>query len=39
MKDGRILREISAILSVSQDDIPKTIMRFKMEIEEMKAIR
>lgn len=38
MKEGKILREISAVLSVSQDDIPKTLMRFKREIEEMKAV-
>ena len=35
MKERHILREMSAILSVGVHDIPKTLIRFKKEIEEM----
>ena len=35
MKERHILRGISAILSVGVNDIPKTLIRFKKEIEEM----
>lgn len=36
MKEDEILREIRDILNVSYEDIPKTLSRFKKEIEEMK---
>jgi len=36
MKSDEILREIRDILNVSYEDIPKTLSRFKKEIEEMK---
>lgn len=35
MKDSKILREISLMLSVTQADIPKTLAKFKRDIEEM----
>lgn len=34
-KERHLLREIRGMLSVSYDDIPKTMMRFKKEIEDM----
>lgn len=36
MKERYILREISNLLNVGVDDVPKTLTRFKKEIEEMK---
>ena len=36
MKERYILREIRGVLNVNYDDIPKTLIRFKKEIEEMK---
>lgn len=35
MKERFILRQIRDILNVSYDDIPKTLQRFKREIDEM----
>ena len=35
MRERHILREISSILSVGVHDIPKNLIRFKKEIEEM----
>ncbi len=35
MKRSRILREISRIYKVEEKDIPKTLERFKREIDEM----
>ena len=35
MKERFILREISQILNVGTKDIPRTLLRFKKEIEEM----
>ncbi|MFA4819514.1 MAG: hypothetical protein WC613_00985 [Candidatus Aenigmatarchaeota archaeon] len=36
MKEDIILKELRNILNVSNEDIPKTLSRFKREIEEMK---
>ncbi len=35
MRGRYILREISSMLNVGTNDIPKTLIRFKKEIEEM----
>ena len=35
MKSSKILREISSLLKVEEKDIPRTLERFKKEIEEM----
>lgn len=35
MNKRKILRELGRMLSVSEADIPKTLERFKKEIEEM----
>lgn len=35
MKETKLLREIRYILNVSYEDIPKTLLRFKKEIEEI----
>lgn len=35
MKEIKLLRELREILSVSYEDIPKTLRRFKKDIEEM----
>ena len=35
MKDRTILRELREVLNVSYEDIPKTLLRFKKEIDEM----
>lgn len=35
MKETKLLRELRDALSVGYEDIPKTLMRFKKEIEEM----
>lgn len=35
MKERRIIRQLREMLSVSDRDIPKTLARFKREIEEM----
>jgi hypothetical protein len=37
MEDRRILKEMAKILRVDIEDIPKTLERFKKEIEESKA--
>jgi DNA-directed RNA polymerase delta subunit len=34
MREDKILREISKILSVSKEDIPRTIKRFKEDLGE-----
>lgn len=36
MKERLILRELRQLLNVSYDDIPKTLLRFKNDIEGMK---
>ena len=36
MKDHLILRDLRELLDVSYEDIPKTLLRFKNEIEQMK---
>ncbi len=36
MKERYILREIRNVLNVPTNDIPKTLLRFKKEIEDMK---
>ena len=36
MKERLILRELRQLLNVSYEDIPKTLLRFKSEIEGMK---
>ena len=36
MKDRLILRELRQLLNVSYEDIPKTLLRFKNDIEDMK---
>ena len=36
MKERLILRELRQLLNVRYEDIPKTLLRFKNEIEEMK---
>ncbi len=35
LSDRQILKELSRILSVSENDIPKALERFKKEIEEI----
>lgn len=35
MKERHILREISSVLNVGIFDIPKTLVRFKREIDKM----
>ncbi len=35
MDERKILRALSKILTVEDKDIPKTLMRFKKDIEEM----
>ena len=37
MNERSILRAISQILNVGTNDIPKTFIRFKKEIEEMES--
>ncbi len=40
MKRSRVLRELSGMYKVEEQDIPKTLQRFKREVEEMeKALR
>jgi transposase-like protein len=36
LNERKIIRELSRILKVDEGDIPKTIQRFKKEIEELK---
>lgn len=35
LSDRQILKELSRLLSVSESDIPKTLERFKKDVEEM----
>ena len=35
MNDREIIRELSRMLKVNPDDLPRTIKRFRKEIEEM----
>ncbi len=37
MNEREIIRGMSRILCVDEKDIPKTLMRFRKEIEEMKS--
>ena len=37
MDDRKIIRELSKILRVDVEDIPKTLKRFKKEIEEFEG--
>lgn len=37
MKNRKIVREMGKILNVNKQDIPKTLKRFKDEIEEMES--
>lgn len=37
LSDRRILRDLSSLLSVREEDIPKTLERLKKETEEMKT--
>jgi len=40
MNERKIINELSRILKVDEEDLPKTIQRFKKEIEELqKGVR
>ena len=36
MNERKIIRQLREMLSVNDKDVPKTLMRFKKEIEEMR---
>lgn len=35
MDDGKIIRELAKIFGVPQEELPKTIERFKTEVQDM----